>query len=172
MNKICPKCRTEKEDSCFSWNNASHTVRKGICKPCANSITRAWHKTPQGREYHRQWHAAHKEQRNAKQRTPEAKEYHRNFSHAWSAELKLAAFNKYGKACLCCNETHNEMLNIDHIHGRKSVGHARNMKGPKLYKWLADNNYPSGFQTLCFNCNFSKHRFGECSHKHGAGEVA
>jgi len=45
-------------------------------------------------------------------------------------------------------------LTIDHINGggnahRKLVA----QKGSSsLYKWLRDNNYPEGFQTLCMNC--------------------
>ena len=28
--------------------------------------------------------------------------------------------------------------------------------GDKLYQYLKENDYPSSFQVLCFNCNFGK----------------
>ncbi len=34
--------------------------------------------------------------------------------------------------------------------------------GKTFYDWLMKNNFPQGFQTLCWNCNFAKHKFGEC----------
>ena len=30
----------------------------------------------------------------------------------------------------------------------------------RLHKWLIDNNFPKGFQTLCFNCNCGFKRKG------------
>ena len=47
-------------------------------------------------------------------------------------------------------------LSIDHIGGggykhTKIVG-----RGSSFYKWLKRNNYPEGFQVLCFNCNHIK----------------
>ena len=31
-------------------------------------------------------------------------------------------------------------------------------------RWLKRNGYPAGYQVLCFNCNFAKHRKGACPH--------
>ena len=49
-------------------------------------------------------------------------------------------------------------LTIDHINGGGSK-HKRELKvkkaplhGNYLYAWLIENNYPDGFQILCFNC--------------------
>jgi hypothetical protein len=35
-----------------------------------------------------------------------------------------------------------------------------------LHRWLKNSGYPPGFQVLCFNCNFAKHRKGQCPHHH------
>jgi hypothetical protein len=58
---------------------------------------------------------------------------------------------------------------MDHInndgaqHRRPSGGR---MKAEKLWKWLIDNNFPEGFQILCWNCNCGKHRNGGvCPHQ-------
>ena len=38
--------------------------------------------------------------------------------------------------------------------------------GTKFYRWLKRNNFPEGFQVLCFNCNCGKEiNKGVCPHK-------
>ena len=95
---------------------------------------------------------------------------------------KLAAFEVYGGAvCRCCGETELEFLSIDHINGDGAV-HRKEMSknsnssphaycGHHLHTWLRLNNYPSGFQVLCMNCNFAKGHFGECPHQRKALQV-
>jgi len=34
--------------------------------------------------------------------------------------------------------------------------HRKELGNKSIYKWLVQNNFPSGFQTLCYNCNFAK----------------
>ena len=34
-----------------------------------------------------------------------------------------------------------------------------------LNYWLEKNNFPSGFQILCWNCNFAKGSLGKCPHE-------
>src|SRR5260221_360879 len=53
-------------------------------------------------------------------------------------------------------------LSIDHINGdgskhRKEIG-----GGGKIYKWLINNNFPSGFQVLCIPCNLHKGTRSHC----------
>ena len=77
---------------------------------------------------------------------------------------KKLVFEHYGKKCICCGETEMTFLTIDHIEGggekhRKKIGR-------KINDWLVKNNFPEGFQTLCFNCNWGKHiNGGICPHK-------
>jgi serine/threonine protein phosphatase PrpC len=82
---------------------------------------------------------------------------------------KIKAFGAYG-GCRCswCGETDIATLTIDHInnngadHRRKlstnkhNTDHRNNGGGTRTYNWLKENNYPLGFQVLCFNCNFAK----------------
>ena len=58
--------------------------------------------------------------------------------------------------CIYCGETIEVFLNIDHIHGKKSWKHSRDDTGHTLYTWLRQQDYPSGFQVLCYTCNFIK----------------
>jgi hypothetical protein len=79
------------------------------------------------------------------------------------AVTKNKVFTAYGKKCVCCGETTIECLQIDHINGggRK---HKLSLK-INFYAWLVKNKFPSGFQTLCANCNFAKARHGCCPHQ-------
>lgn len=81
-------------------------------------------------------------------------------------KLKLRVLSHYSNGmpkCACCGESHTEFLSIDHIRGggnqhRKEIGQLT------IYHWLIKNNFPEGFQVLCFNCNHAK-SFGQCPHK-------
>lgn len=73
-------------------------------------------------------------------------------------------FKHYGEKCECCGESNIKFLTIDHINGggRK---HRKEIKG-HLYSWLVKNNFPNGFQVLCYNCNCGKRiNNGICPHK-------
>lgn len=83
---------------------------------------------------------------------------------AMTQRYKRECFDAYGGAtCRCCGEHRMEMLSIDHIHGG-GCQHRKQKGVSALYLWLRRNNYPSGFQVLCMNCNFAKGKFGECPH--------
>lgn len=73
-----------------------------------------------------------------------------------------------GYKCQCCNETEPMFLSIDHINNdgaeeRKSGKY--NGSGSAFYLWLCKNNFPSGYQVLCMNCQVGKHKNGGvCPH--------
>ncbi len=75
------------------------------------------------------------------------------------------AISHYGDKCVCCGETIFEFLSIDHINGGGSK-HRKELKlqGTNFYRWLRDNNYPSGYRVLCYNCNLSLGFNGYCPH--------
>jgi len=84
---------------------------------------------------------------------------------------KLEVMSHYSKkiskmnvpCCACCGEDLAiDILTIDHIKGRKK-GDKRTGEG--LYRYLIRNNFPSGYQVLCFNCNAAKGLFGISSHQ-------
>ncbi len=76
-------------------------------------------------------------------------------------------FAYYGNECICCGENEKNFLTIDHIEGdgnkhRREIGKA----GSGFYKWLIVNDFPSGFQLLCCNCNAGRYRNkGICPHQ-------
>lgn len=77
-------------------------------------------------------------------------------------EARLAALQAYGNECVYCGENCEVFLTIDHKNNdgaehRRSVGRG----STQVYVWLRKNNYPEGFQILCYNCNCAKARIGE-----------
>jgi hypothetical protein len=70
----------------------------------------------------------------------------------------------YGEACSCCGSV--QMLAIDHV-GGDGARHREEVNAPLLYRWLVENGFPAGFQTLCRLCNSSKGATPACRLKHG-----
>jgi hypothetical protein len=100
--------------------------------------------------YHRKYYYEHR-----KERKPHDLECRKNYKR----KVKLQILEHYGSKCNCCGEININFLTIHHINGR----HDKTKKEDKhsgfvLWNWLRLNNYPKGFQLLCYNCN--------CSMKH------
>ena len=77
-------------------------------------------------------------------------------------KLKARVLKAYGQQCKCCSETNFEFLTIDHENGG---GYQHRKKVKNMYSWLIRNDFPSGFRTLCMNCNFALGRYGYCPHQ-------
>jgi hypothetical protein len=79
------------------------------------------------------------------------------------------AYQAYGGyVCACCGETERTFLSIDHVNN-DGAAHKRKFKlqtGEQMYRWLARNNFPPGFQILCMNCQWGKrNNNGICPHQ-------
>lgn len=93
----------------------------------------------------------------------------------WITKLRLQVFNHYSDndiKCACCGERNLLFLTLDHInndgarHRSELYGKRVRSNGSKILTWVIKNNYPDGFQVLCMNCNWGKHRNkGVCPHK-------
>ena len=78
-------------------------------------------------------------------------------------KLKAVVFAKYSDGdikCKMCANKYIDILSIDHINGngaehRRQIGNSKG-GGYNFYQWLKKNNYPYGFQVLCYNCQFRK----------------
>jgi len=105
---------------------------------------------------------------------PEVKVMKKEYRKRDSA-IKLEVFSTYSKrhsdneipCCRCCGENFNIIfLTIDHIEGREHLSKTeKDQSGGQLYRWLKRNNYPEGYQVLCWNCNSAKGLLGECPHE-------
>ncbi len=87
----------------------------------------------------------------------------------WYLKLRIEMLTYYGNnklACIWCGFTDIRALTIDHIYGRRKEGHKRSISGCTLYSYLKRNNFPSGYQTLCANCqSIKKVKNNECRRK-------
>ena len=81
------------------------------------------------------------------------------------ARLREEVFLRYGGRCVCCGESDQRFLSVDHTGGggRK---HLREIGSGYLYHWLRKMGFPAaGFQILCHNCNRAKGTASECPHQ-------
>lgn len=92
----------------------------------------------------------------------------RSKHNAWGTtsknKLKAEVLSNYccaGLKCNNCEVSDLGILTIDHVNGngadhrREIFGNNRTC-GYNFYRWLKRNSYPSGFQVLCYNCQFRK----------------
>lgn len=133
-----------------------------VCRKCGQKFKslsgRHWHcdtcKKIIKRDGMREWHRNHLEQVAVWRRRTTRK-------------VKLEVITHYGGRCACCGETEPLFLTIDHINGggtahRKEIGYF----GSSFYIWLRRENYPEGYQVLCFNCNCARGlNGGICPHE-------
>jgi hypothetical protein len=142
--------------------------RQSYCRGCkqeANqeSIRRRRASNPEAereteREYRRQWRAANPE---ASQRLTRESMRRQHAAH------RDVVFDHYGRACACCGS--EVKPTIDHVDGggrahRAQIGHGSG----NLYRWLVANDFPDGFQALCYPCNRSKRDGERCQINHEA----
>jgi len=106
-----------------------------------------------GRRAGAKWRAAH-----PTELAERLREYRRKL-----VDETMAAYG--GAICRCCGEETSEFLSIDHINGRSKDEPRRT--GVKLYCWLRQNGWPTGYQVLCHNCNQAKGTYGTCPHQLG-----
>lgn len=124
--------------------------------------------------YNREWYKAHpeqvREQRKKWRKTNREKEKKRRkewrIAHPEIAQeckrkyrlrIRIAVLTHYGKgklACAHCGFSDMRALSIDHISGNGKE-HKRQIR-QNITAWLWRENFPSGFQTLCMNCQFIK----------------
>jgi len=74
--------------------------------------------------------------------------------------LKEEVLTSYGNgvcSCVACGESQLVCLTIDHIDGQ-GFRHRKEIKrhGISFYRWLRQQGFPKGYQTLCMNCQFVK----------------
>lgn len=114
----------------------------------------------ENRKCSRQWYQEHKEQKTAYvlKWTHEHRDKVNKTTRRHKQKVKLEVITYYGDgkcACVKCGFSDIRALSIDHINGGGSL-HREFIHAKSYYHWLRKNNYPSGYQTLCMNCQFIK----------------
>ena len=152
--KKCSKCGKIKALYDFYRHKKHLDKCRSECKECSEEYTKTYRVQPKVK-------CIQKEQ--FRKRNEKRKQYNKNERE----KLKREIIAGYGGRCACCHEYNHAFLCIDHINGqgtehRKQIGGNSNL----LYRWLRKNNFPQGFQVLCFNCNRGKYfNNGICPHK-------
>lgn len=124
---------------------------------------------PQIRERSNQWCKENKERRNERDRERRMQGVHpnKNATKRYRLRRKMECISAYGGKCMCCGETHLEMLTVDHKNNNGSE-HRKTYTpgGSAIYILLKKLGFPSEYQCLCFNCNFSRYLGnGVCIHQ-------
>jgi len=150
---ICRKCGIPLTDE--NWYPSYKRKCDYVCKKCKYEHAKEWNQNNKDRmnQLKKVWRQNNRDKVNQSQR-----ESHR--------QLNDEVIDAYGGKCACCGETRKEFLSIDHIDGngnkqKKEIGVRTSQE---FYCWLKQNNYPEGFQVLCFNCNCGKRNFSVCPH--------
>jgi hypothetical protein len=112
--------------------------------------------------YAREYRILHKKEcKEAIQKWRKNKSIHvKNYNKAWLRLRRLRIISHYsnGKSCCYrCGNTDLRVLSIDHINSG-GCKHTKELikQGTNLYTWIIKNNFPSGFQILCMNCQWIK----------------
>src|SRR5260370_13896786 len=140
--KLCRRCQTEKDASCFARSSREKDGLQYYCIECSKAINRA---------------------QNAKRKELGLKTYSQKVRRA-RREAVLMHYGGNPPKCQCCGATTIEFLGIDHVDGggRK---HRLQIGQGQTYTWLFVNNFPEGYRVLCHNCNTSLGIYGYCPHQ-------
>jgi len=72
--------------------------------------------------------------------------------------VKIEVLTHYSRdklSCVLCGYGDIRALSINHIEGG-GTQHRKNLGCLNLYRWLRNQDYPEGYQTLCMNCQYIK----------------
>ncbi|RDJ35314.1 MAG: hypothetical protein DWQ19_10900 [Crenarchaeota archaeon] len=158
--KICSKCKLELPFDSFSKHSRSKDGLYYCCKICKakeDREYRARHRDKIKKKKHLYYeqnkdHIKCKTVRYQKHNPDKVKAY----SKTARENLKIEIFNHYCNCnieCKNCGQNQLHLLTVDHVNGGGSQ-HKRRIKN--LYSWIKRNNFPEGFQVLCWNCQFRK----------------
>ena len=164
MTKRCTKCGVDKPLEEFNRERRGALGRRAECRDCRKRQAAAtyWADPEVSRERKRESGRIHWGERG------------RESLRARHRRARAAVFGHYGWSCACCGSTRH--LQIDHLNGggtehRIALFGSRTPGAYNMYRWLATNGFPGGFQTLCASCNKSKRDGDRCRLSHGT-EVA
>ncbi len=150
--KKCKKCDEIKIMDDFPVCDNSYDGRRNTCRDCRSAQKKVLY-------YKNHEHSLKLSAISRAKKPTKSREYR--------ARLKLEVMTYYSKGtpkCKRCGYEDLRALCIDHIDGN-GAEHRRTLTGNDLskkprdgggnatYRFIKRNDYPDGFQVLCFNCN-------------------
>ncbi len=170
--KTCRGCHQMLDTTEFGKRANGHNGLMARCRTCMNARMRInYAKHPElYRKHFHSWRAKNLEYDSKRKAEWHQRVKERNIQkmRAWRQELHTTAISCLGGMCACCGETHQSMLEIDHVHGGGNAERkADNRNNFKTYQRIRDGKAKKGhYQVLCSNCNHSRRRNGgTCEHK-------
>lgn len=167
--KVCYCCKKELPEEAFNKNKNKSDGLATECKVCKKQLDKEY------RERHKdkikvtkhQYYLDNKEEtmKRTSLYAKENKSKHNTWGTKAKNKLKSEVFSVYScgdPKCKNCDESEIGVLTIDHVagngadHRNELFGSNVSGCGYKMYQWLKRNNYPEGFQVLCFNCQYRK----------------
>ena len=152
----CSNCKIEKDEKNFSQDKSRGNGRRYTCRTCVNEWRRIYY-----------WKDVEKSRAKARenQNTPERRKY--LSEHRLKVRVEVLKHYSGGDIhCACCGEKEVKFMTIDHTNNN-GAEHRKEVKkygGTPFYFWLRYNDFPIGFQVLCYNCNIAKYIFKKCPH--------
>ena len=164
--RICVRCKVDKSDSDFS----SKAIKNGDhrCKVCVVECVRVWRKkNPE------KYRVSIKRNNCQRRDSPARMAVNRHCSLSRSHAIRRASYEALGGSCVCCGETQQYFLEIDHIEGggqrhRKHLMMLKHGRTSYVYALRLEilSGRTDGLQLLCSNCNRGKMRNGgACPHE-------
>lgn len=101
-------------------------------------------------------------QRVREKEKPGGERYKYKLDRNYKAKItrKGRVFDHYGRVCTLCGFDDMRALTIDHINQRGNEhvnANGRRYRAARLYSWLCARDFPTGFRTLCRNCQAIAH---------------
>ena len=163
--KKCSFCKAVKMYAEFYPDKRASHGLSSQCKTCINRGNHERYKRRRRNDLIGERRKAREWMASWRKRNPEK---HHESNRKYFRELRRQALVAYGgedPSCACCGQFGIEFLAIDHINGggtkhRDTVG-----LGARFFIWLKSQEYPTGYQVLCHNCNSAKGVRSECPHK-------
>ena len=169
LERRCSKCKQTKNAERDFYRLKAKRKPHSWCKECYRKASNDKYRTDPVK---RQSHLDYRVKYHAKNRSKIIAQ-DRNQRLRRKAEV-LTHYGNGVLACVCCGIDTLDFLTLDHVDAN-GADHRKDLKGEHggkatgwfIYRWLMDNNYPEGYQTLCYNCNVGKHRtkLNKCPHQ-------
>lgn len=137
----CSKCDVNKDKEDFHRSTRALSGRQSRCKLCVL----------------------------ADAKSPRRLEKQRGYGKTATAKLKLEVYTHYSSGllkCNCCGEGVYAFLTLDHMNDDGAAHRKEKGWGTNIWRDLRKNDYPEGYQVLCYNCNCARaHNNGVCPHE-------
>lgn len=168
LTKTCTKWEIEKSITEFSPSGKEGRYRQSWCKGCfrAHAVKKHWEAPELSRQRIKESHARNSMTLRAYEKTHAAEHRVRNnrYMKKHRQKMREAILNAYGHRCVCCGETEEAFLTLEHVNG-DGAAHRKLHGVNKVYADVIAEGFPDKYTLLCWNCNCAKRNGKHCPHE-------